>query len=63
MSFDDEDIEAHSFSDWSTSNSQGRAVAVVYPRTTEEVSKVAAICNRHNVPIGLAPPSSCPLCL
>ena len=52
MSFDEESIQAHGFSDWSTSNSAGRAVAVVYPRSTEEVSKIAKICNDLSVPIG-----------
>ncbi|RDW78913.1 FAD-binding oxidoreductase [Aspergillus mulundensis] len=51
VSFDEDDIEAHGHSDWSTSNSPGRAVAVVYPKSTEEVSRAAAICYKHNVPI------------
>lgn len=28
-----------------------RPVAVVYPRSTEEVSTIARICNKNNVPI------------
>ncbi|KAF6835752.1 glycolate oxidase [Colletotrichum musicola] len=51
VSYDEDVIEAHGYSDWSTSNSSGRPVAVVYPRTTEEVSKIAKICNEHSVPI------------
>ncbi|KAH6654911.1 hypothetical protein BKA67DRAFT_517400 [Truncatella angustata] len=51
VSFDGDIIESHGYSDWSTSNSAGRPVAVVYPRTTEEVSRIAEICNKHNVPI------------
>ncbi|KAL5343483.1 hypothetical protein BJX70DRAFT_354284 [Aspergillus crustosus] len=46
-----DEIEAHGYSDWSTSNSSGRAFAVVYPQNTEEVSKTVAICYTHNVPI------------
>ncbi|KAF6812963.1 glycolate oxidase [Colletotrichum plurivorum] len=52
VSYDEDVIEAHGYSDWSTSNSSGRPVAVVYPRTTEDVSKIAKICNDHSVPIG-----------
>lgn len=52
ISFDEEDIEAHSFSDWSSCNSLGRPVAIAYPKSTDGVSKVAAICNKHRVPIG-----------
>ncbi|KAK9777200.1 hypothetical protein AB5N19_12268 [Seiridium cardinale] len=51
VSFDEDTIEDHGYSDWSTSNSPGRPVAVVYPRTTEEVSKIAQICNKNNVPM------------
>ncbi len=52
VSFDEEAIEAHGFSDWSTSNSTGRSVAIVYPKSTEEVSLIASICNANCVPIG-----------
>ncbi|KAH8890452.1 glycolate oxidase [Thozetella sp. PMI_491] len=51
VSYDSEDIERHGFSDWSTSNSTGRAVAIVYPRTTEDVSKIASICYSRSVPM------------
>lgn len=49
---DTEVIEAHGHSDWSTSNSTGRPVAIVYPRTTEDVSKIAQICTQYNTPMG-----------
>lgn len=52
VSFDEDTIEHHGYSDWSTSNSLGRPVAVVYPKTTEEVSRIAKICNKHDVPMG-----------
>ncbi|KAF6788481.1 glycolate oxidase [Colletotrichum sojae] len=51
VSCDEDVIEAHGYSGWSTSNSSGRPVAVVYPRTTEDVSKIAKICDDHSVPI------------
>ncbi|KAJ4396620.1 hypothetical protein N0V93_000841 [Gnomoniopsis smithogilvyi] len=51
VSLDADVIEAHSHSDWSTSNSTGRPVAIVYPRTTEEVSKIAQICTKHDTPM------------
>lgn len=54
VSFDAETIEAHGYSDWSTSNSSGRPVAVVYPTTTEQVSQIAKICNQHAVPMGMS---------
>ncbi|KAJ5747108.1 uncharacterized protein N7511_008804 [Penicillium nucicola] len=51
VSYDNEDIEIHGFSDWACTNSAGRAVAIVYPRSTEDVSKIATICNKHSVPV------------
>ena len=44
-------IEHHGRSDWSTSNTNERPVAVVYPKSTEEVAAIARICNKHNVPL------------
>lgn len=51
VSYDKDDIETHGYSDWSSCNSSGRGVAIVYPKSTEDVSTAAAICNKHNVPI------------
>lgn len=55
VSYDSDNIESHGFSDWSASNSEGRAVAIVYPRSTEDVSKIATICSKHSVPMGEPP--------
>ncbi|ORY58844.1 uncharacterized protein BCR38DRAFT_446764 [Pseudomassariella vexata] len=44
-------LEHHGHSDWSTANSLERAVAVVYPRSTEDVVAIAKICNKRNVPM------------
>ncbi|KAJ5088821.1 D-lactate dehydrogenase [Penicillium angulare] len=51
VSLDKDDIEEHSYSEWSTSNSKERPVAVITPQTTEEVSEIAKICTRHRVPM------------
>lgn len=51
VSFDEDVIEHHGRSDWSTSNTAVRPVAVVYPKTTEDVVAIARSCNKHNVPI------------
>lgn len=49
MDFDD--IEAHGFSEHSTSNVDNRPLAVVMPNSTEEVSTVAKICSKYKVPM------------
>ncbi|KAF2165438.1 hypothetical protein M409DRAFT_67262 [Zasmidium cellare ATCC 36951] len=51
VSYDEEVIEHHGHSDWSSSNINERPVAVVYPRSTEEVSLIAQICSAHDVPM------------
>jgi D-lactate dehydrogenase (cytochrome) len=51
VSFDEDVIEHHGHSDWSTANTPERPVAVVYPRTTEDVSAIARVCSEHDVPM------------
>lgn len=51
MSFDEENIEAHGHFEWSTSNTAVRPVAIVTPRTTDEVSRIAKICHEYRVPM------------
>ena len=49
--YDAEVLEHHGHSAWSTSNSPGRAAAVVYPKSTEDVACIARICHQRNVPM------------
>ncbi len=49
--YDADVLEHHGHSAWSTSNSPGRAAAVVYPKSTEDVACIARICHRCNVPM------------
>lgn len=51
VSVEESDLEEHGHSDWSTSNTDARPVAVVRPASTEQVSAVAAICSRLKVPM------------
>lgn len=51
MSIDQDDIEEHGFSEWSTSNSPVRPKAIVFPSSTEEVAAVAKICSRYKIPM------------
>ncbi|KAI0110994.1 hypothetical protein F4776DRAFT_355794 [Hypoxylon sp. NC0597] len=51
ISTDPEDLLAHGYSEWSTTNPDGLPVAVVYPRSTEQVSTIARICHKYRVPI------------
>ncbi|KAI1140660.1 FAD-linked oxidase-like protein [Hypoxylon sp. FL0543] len=51
ISTDPEDLLAHGYSEWSTTNPDGLPVAVVYPRSTEQVSIIARVCHKYRVPI------------
>ncbi|MCJ1306351.1 D-lactate ferricytochrome c oxidoreductase [Hypocenomyce scalaris] len=47
------DLQSHSGSDWSsyTTKDTERPFLIVYPSTTEEVSKIAKICHDRKIPI------------
>ncbi|KAM7187928.1 mitochondrial D-lactate dehydrogenase [Rhypophila sp. PSN 637] len=51
ISTDPEDLHAHGYSEWSTTNPEGLPVAVAYPRSTEQVATIARVCHRYRVPI------------
>lgn len=48
---DEEDLKHHGFSEWSPANIKTLPIAVVYPKSTEEVSKIAQICHKYKVPM------------
>jgi D-lactate dehydrogenase (cytochrome) len=51
VSTDDEDLQLHGYSEWSSINIDQLPVAVAYPRTTEEVSKIAKVCHKYKMPM------------
>ncbi|KAF5964711.1 putative d-lactate dehydrogenase (cytochrome) [Fusarium bulbicola] len=51
VSIEDEILHSHGYSDWSTINIDRLPVAVTFPKTTEEVSTIAKICNKRRVPM------------
>ncbi|KAB8078783.1 hypothetical protein BDV29DRAFT_187687 [Aspergillus leporis] len=51
VSWDEEEIELHGYSELSTSNCQARPVAVVRPKSTEEVSFIARTCSTYKIPM------------
>ncbi|KAI9645331.1 D-lactate ferricytochrome c oxidoreductase [Ciborinia camelliae] len=51
ISTDPDDLLAHGYSEWSSTNVDGLPVAVAYPKSTQEVSKIASICHKYRVPI------------
>ena len=55
ISTDDEDLIAHGYSEWSTTNTDRLPIAVAYPRSTDEVSKIVKICHKYRVPMSMQP--------
>ncbi|ETS84771.1 hypothetical protein PFICI_02796 [Pestalotiopsis fici W106-1] len=51
ISTDPDDLHAHGYSEWSSTNPEGLPVAVAYPRSTEQVSTIARICHKYRIPI------------
>lgn len=51
VSVEQDDIEEHGFSEWSTSNSPVRPRGIVRPSRTEDVSAVAKICSKYKIPM------------
>lgn len=51
VSTDPDDLHAHGYSEWASSNPSNLPVAVAYPRSTAHVSTIARICQKHRVPI------------
>lgn len=51
ISTDPEDLLAHGYSEWSSTNTESLPVAVAYPKSTEEVSTIAKTCYKFRVPI------------
>ncbi|TGZ78010.1 FAD-binding domain-containing protein [Ascodesmis nigricans] len=48
---DDEVLRQHGYSEWSTTNVDVLPIAVVFPRSTEEVAAVAKVCWKYRVPM------------
>jgi D-lactate dehydrogenase (cytochrome) len=51
ISTDEEDLRMHGYSEWSSLNIETLPVAVAYPKSTEEVSRIAKICHKYRVPM------------
>ena len=51
VSTDDEDLQAHGYSEWSSINISRLPQAIAYPKSTEEVSQIAKVCFKHQIPM------------
>ncbi|VVT44267.1 uncharacterized protein SAPINGB_P000359 [Magnusiomyces paraingens] len=51
VSTDPEELKRHGYSEWSTINIERNPIAIVYPESTEEVSRIAKICHKYRLPM------------
>jgi D-lactate dehydrogenase (cytochrome) len=51
ISTDEEDLRMHGYSEMSSINIDTLPIAVAYPSSTDEVSKIAKICHKYKVPM------------
>lgn len=51
VSTDEEDLQSHGYSEWSSINIDQLPVAVAYPKSTAEVSTIAKVCYKHKMPM------------
>ncbi|KAJ5248292.1 hypothetical protein N7489_002380 [Penicillium chrysogenum] len=51
ISTDEDDLHQHGFSEWSSLNADRLPVAIAYPKTTQEVSEIAKVCNKYRMPM------------
>jgi D-lactate dehydrogenase (cytochrome) len=51
ISTDEEDLRMHGYSEMSSINIETLPIAVAYPKSTEEVSKIAKVCYKYKVPM------------
>ncbi|EPS26879.1 D-lactate dehydrogenase [Penicillium oxalicum] len=51
VSTDEEDLQYHGYSEWSSLNADRLPVAIAYPTSTEDVSEIAKICSKYRMPM------------
>lgn len=49
---DNDELRRHGYSEWSSINIERMPVAIAYPKSTDDVSKIARVCARYRIPIG-----------
>ncbi|KAL1998262.1 hypothetical protein VTN02DRAFT_6520 [Thermoascus thermophilus] len=51
ISTDDDDLQLHGYSEWSSVNADRLPVAIAYPRSTEDVAEIAKVCHKYRMPM------------
>ncbi|KAJ5459844.1 D-lactate dehydrogenase [Penicillium daleae] len=51
ISTDEDDLQQHGYSEWSSLNADRLPVAIAYPTNTEEVAEIAKVCHKYRMPM------------
>ncbi|RAK96540.1 FAD-binding oxidoreductase [Aspergillus ibericus CBS 121593] len=51
ISTDEDDLQQHGFSEWSSVNADRLPVAIAYPTNTDDVAQIANICHKYKMPM------------
>ncbi|KAL4805533.1 hypothetical protein BDV18DRAFT_141189 [Aspergillus unguis] len=51
VSTDEDDLQRHGFSEWSSVNADRLPVAIAYPSSTEDVAQIAKVCSKYKMPM------------
>ncbi|KAJ5198103.1 FAD-binding type 2 [Penicillium cinerascens] len=51
ISTDEDNLQLHGYSEWSSLNADRLPVAVAYPTSTEQVSEIAKVCHKYRMPM------------
>ncbi|KAK9649598.1 D-lactate ferricytochrome c oxidoreductase [Aspergillus fumigatus] len=51
ISTDEDDLQQHGYSEWSSVNADRLPVAIAYPTCTEDVVKIAKVCHKYRMPM------------
>jgi D-lactate dehydrogenase (cytochrome) len=51
ISTDEDELQLHGYSEWSSLNADRLPVAVAYPTSTEQVSEIAKVCHKYRMPM------------
>ncbi|KAF7157724.1 hypothetical protein CNMCM6106_003577 [Aspergillus hiratsukae] len=51
ISTDEDELQQHGYSEWSSVNADRLPVAIAYPTCTEDVVKIAKVCHKYRMPM------------
>ncbi|CAG8231971.1 unnamed protein product [Penicillium salamii] len=51
VSTEEDDLQHHGYSEWSSLNAERLPTAIAYPKSTQDVSEIAKICTKYRMPM------------